>query len=173
MLKPDADLKKIVNNGPNDKDTGDIFNMIPDDVKNFARANEKMVLNPVSYSHIKRDGNYFTPHGSSILDRVMKDIMYRDKLREAQFAVASRQVSPTEHWTVGEAGDPADPSEITDLRNVLGAMWTDPNRAIVTHHAVHANLIGGPSNILQLGAEFDRIDATILAGLIVSRQFLS
>lgn len=166
-------VKKIVTNGPNHLDTGELYKRLPPDVIAHVRSGNKMVLPAIVASHLKRDGFYFEPHSKSIIDRVMKDLMYRDKMREAQFAVASRHISPTELYLIGEPGDPADQVEIQNFKDILAQTWTDPNRAIVYHHALRAEMIGGGGNILNLGPEFERVEANIFAGLMMSRQFLS
>ena len=92
MMKPDADLKKIVTNGPKDKNTGPLYHDLPPDIIDLVKKNKDIPLEPLQVSHVKRTGNPFNVRGESIISRVMFSLMYRDKLKDAQWAIADRHV---------------------------------------------------------------------------------
>lgn len=91
-LEPDADLKKIINNGPNHPNTGDLFRNIPADVIDNVRRNKNIELHPLQVSHFKREVNAFNVRGESIISRVLQDLMYMDKIRDGQYAIADRHI---------------------------------------------------------------------------------
>ena len=171
-LQPDGDLKKIVQNGPNNPHTGELYRNIPQDIIDYVRANKTIPLHPLQVSHFKREGNPFNVRGESIISRVLQDLMYLDKLRDAQYHIADRHVVPTELYLVGESGNEADEAELQDFQNVLAQTWTSFNRAIVWHHALKAEWLGASGKILPLSQEYEYIEKRILSGLMMNRAFL-
>jgi len=133
---PDPITKRIVANGPNDPNTGEIYRNMPEDVIYYVMRDEPMPLDPICASHVKSMGNVHNERGTPLLLACFKLLMYREKLREAQYAIADRHVTPKEFYMIGEAGEPADQEELNSFKDALEASWTQPNQAIVWHHAL-------------------------------------
>lgn len=91
-LKFSDTLKDIVKNGPQDPETGELYESVPTDVKDLIRQEKDMVLTQTQASHIKYFGSYYEKRGRSIIDRALGWLMYRDKLKSAQYAVADRHI---------------------------------------------------------------------------------
>ena len=92
-LTPTDSLKKLVEGGPNDPKTGELYKNLPPDIIEGIKVG-KIELGDVQISHIKRPGIYFNTRGTSIIDCILKALMYRDKLRSAQYSIADRHISP-------------------------------------------------------------------------------
>lgn len=135
-LEPDADLKKIVDHGPSHPNTGPLYRNIPSDVIDAVKKGISIPLHPLQASHFKREVNAFNVRGESIISRVLQDLMYLDKLRDAQYAIADRHVTPKEFYMIGEPGDPADEAELADFENILQQTYFSPNTAVIYHHAL-------------------------------------
>lgn len=172
-LKPDADLKKIVNNGANSKETGDLYKALPSDIIDAVKSNKDIMLPQVQVSHVKRSHNPFNVRGESIIARVIHTLMYEAKLKDAQYTIADRHVTPKEFYMIGEPGDPADQLEIENFRSLLATTWTNPNQAIIWHHALRIQWEGASGRILPLQGEFDQIQRDLMNGLGISEAFLN
>lgn len=135
-LLPNPMLKRIVENGPADPNTGELFAQIPSDVIAYVRQNIPMPLDPTCASYTKILGNPHNERATPLLMSTMKLLMYRDKLRSAQYAIADRHVTPKEFYMIGEPGDPASQEEIDAFKEILMSTWTQPNQAIIYHHAL-------------------------------------
>ena len=171
LMNADADMKKIVEQGPNDSNTGELYHKLPSDIIDSVRRDEPIKLNSVQASHFKRETNAFQLRGSSMVQRVLPILMYRDKLRDAQFAIAERHLTPKEFYLIGDAENPAEPEEIEAFRNLLASTWTDPNLAIVWHHALQIHIEGTEGKLLNVGKELDTLERELLSGLMMSRAF--
>lgn len=125
--------QKIIDQGPNHPVTGSIFRELPQDIVMAARARRPLELSPLQVAHCKR-GSPFALRGESIIERVFPLLMYRDKLRSAQYSIADRHISPTEIWKVGESGDPADQAEIESFRDLIASQYNDTNRCFHPSH---------------------------------------
>ena len=171
-LLPNPMLKRIIENGPADPNTGDLYDQIPSDVIAYVKQNVPMPLDPTCASYVKILGNPHNERATPLLMSCFKMLMYKDKLRSAQYAIADRHITPKEFYMIGEPGDPASQEEIEAFRDTLMATWTQPNQAIVYHHALQIRWEGAQGRMLPLQAEFDDVEKHILAGLMTSRAFL-
>jgi len=172
-LQPDADLLTIVERGPNDPATGPLFKALPGDIIEYVKQRKDIPLDPLQASHFKRSTNYLNVRGESILSRIIQDLMYLDKLRDAQWAIADRHITPKEFYLIGEPDNPADDSEIAAFQSILATQWQSPNQAYVWHHAVKIQWEGASGRILPLQPEFDFIERRILSGLGINKSMLS
>lgn len=171
-LQPDADLLTIVERGPNDKTTGVLYQNLPADVVDYVKAKQDIPLDMLQVSHFKRSPNYFNVRGESVLSRIMQDLMYLDKLRDAQWAIADRHITPREFYLIGEPDYPADQSEIDAFQNMLSLQWNQPNQAYVWHHAVKIQWEGASGRVLPLQPEFEFIEKRVLAGLGINKSMI-
>jgi len=173
FLEFSKEIKEIINNGPNHKVTGKLYNLLPPDVITRCKNGEKLPLNSIQVSRIKRTGNYFQIRGTSIIDRCFKWLMLRDKLRSAQYAIADRHVTPAEFYLLGEPGQPATQEEIDNFRDILLSQWSSPNKAIVYHHAVRIQWEGASGRILPLQPEFEYIDKQLCIALLINEGIVT
>ena len=171
-LQPDETLKKIIDAGPYNPETGDLYQKMPSDIVDCVRRDIPIQLNPVQASHFKRSTNPFQLRGTSLVLRVLPLLMYRDKLRDAQFSISERHLTPKEIYKIGTDDNPADEDEIEAFRNLLAATWTDPNLAIVWHHALQTEIHGPNEKLLNIGPELDAIEREMLTGLMLNKAFL-
>jgi hypothetical protein len=166
-------IKDVVDGGPSDEKTGELYKKLPEDVKAACKKDGKMDLNPIQVSRIKRTGDYFSVRGTSIIDSAFKWLMYRDKLRSAQYAVADRHITPKEFYMIGEPGAPGTQEEIDNLSALLAAQWTQPNAAIVYHHALRIQWEGANGKILAIGPEFTYIDKQLAIALLINEGIVT
>lgn len=163
--------QKIVEQGPNHPITGSIYRELPPDIIMAAKARRPLELSPLQVSHVKR-GSPFAIRGESILERVFPLLMYKDKLRSAQYSIADRHISPTEVWKVGETGDPADNEELQAFQELLASQYNDTNRSIIWHHALQYQVEGANGKIMPIWQEMEPLDNEILAGLLLNKSLI-
>jgi hypothetical protein len=107
--------------------------------------------------------------GQSILDRVLRTLMYREKLRQAQTQIASRAMTPKRIvW-----GDKISELDVMDLREQVDLSLVDPDYSIVANYEVHWEEMGSKDRLLDLSSEYEITDKQLYAGLGVTESLLS
>ena len=171
FLTPDAAISKIVAAGPGDEKTGSLYKQIPLDVIEACKSKKPMQLNDLQVSHFKRQGDPFNLRGESLLTRILHIMAYRDKLREAQYSICDRHLTPREIYCIGDKDQPADEEELQNFADLLAETFMDPNQAIVWHHALNPQVIGTADKVMPLRQEFTQIEEEMLTGLMISKAF--
>ena len=107
--------------------------------------------------------------GQSILDRVLRTLMYREKLRQAQTQIASRAMTPKRIvW-----GDKISELDVMDLREQVDLSLVDPDYSIVANYEIHWEEMGSRDRLLDLSGEYEITDKQLYAGLGVTESLLS
>lgn len=127
-------------------------------------------LDPFNLSHLARLGNPYDVRGTSIVLGCVKDLLYEEQLREAQYAIAGGIVRPREIWKLG-IKDEYMPTEtdLMALRQLLRSAEYDPNFAIISHHGLDVDFIGAERRILPIHPELEDIENRVLTRLYTSR----
>lgn len=107
--------------------------------------------------------------GASLLDRCLRTLMYREKLRQAQTLIASRNMTPKRLvW-----GENLSEGDTDDLREQVDLSLVDPDYSIVTNYEVHWEEIGSKDRLLDLSSEYEITDKQLFAGLGVTESLLN
>jgi hypothetical protein len=107
--------------------------------------------------------------GASILDRCLRTLYYREKLRQAQTQIASRAMTPKRIvW-----GENLDEGGVEDLREQVDLALVDPDYSIVTNYEVHWEEMGSRDRLLDLSSEYEQTDKQLFAGLGVTESLLN
>ncbi|MDD5650229.1 MAG: hypothetical protein PHF86_07435 [Candidatus Nanoarchaeia archaeon] len=172
-LTPNEQMKKIINNGPSNPKTGSLYQAIPDDVRELVQAGKKIPLNtnPSHGSHVAHIAYKMADYdlvGTGIVERNFKTLVYKDRLRQSQDAIASRHLTP-KHLIWAESSGMADLSQI---REQVDNAFADPDYAIITNYELHWDLIGTSQGLMGLEAEWGWINEELLIGLMVNKSFL-
>lgn len=107
--------------------------------------------------------------GQSILDRCLRTLTYREKLRQAQTSIASRAMTP-KRIVWGEGLSDAD---VDDLREQVDLSLVDPDYSIVANYEVHWEEMGSRDRLLDLSAEYEQTERRLLTGLGVTESLMS
>ena len=172
-LEPDKDLIKIVEKGPSDEKTGELYQSIPPDIIDAVKKKQNIPIPQLQVSHFKREINPFVARGESILSCCLNDLMYYDKLIDGQVAIIDRHIMPKEIWKIGEPDNPADSAEIQNFQELLAAQYHAPNQAYVTHHAIQFQMEGAGGRVLPLQPEFENINKRLFAGLGINESMIT
>jgi hypothetical protein len=174
-LIPDSKTKDIIARA----DSGDeraerIVRGMPSEVVEAIRGGSNIPLNtdPDAGSfvyYMARKKSQYEPRGHSMLERCLRDLVYRDKLRQAQSSIADRHMTPIRlvHVADGSAQD------VDALRDQVDLALQDPDYSIVTNFEVVWNEMGSNGRLLELSSEYDMSDRRLYAGLGVTESLLS
>jgi hypothetical protein len=174
-LIPDSKTKAIIEKyQQGDKDAKRIVESMPVDVVKAVVEGSNIPLNtdPMAGSYIyclvNRKSDY-DPQGRSILERCMRILVYRDKLRQAQTSIASRHMTPI-RIVYGEDLDIAD---VEALREQVDMALQDPDYSIIANFEIRWEEMGADGRLLDLSSEYDLTDRQLYAGLGVTEGLLS
>jgi len=150
----------------------EIFDSIPDNVKELIRSRRPIKLDNLSVTHLKFGGSPYQPYGTSLIRRLFPVLAYRDKLRQAQWIVAERHILPVKIVTLGSPERPASDDEITDAMEQLAVIANDPVQTIIAHDQFKLEWVGANGKVLQLTNEFDQIMQELQVGLQLNSALL-
>ena len=119
--------------------------------------------------YLARKKSQYEPRGHSILERCIRTLVYRDKLRQAQTSIASRHMTP---FRLVYAED-MDEHDTDALRDQVDLALQDPDYTIVTNFQVSWEEMGADQRLLELSSEYDLTDRQLYAGLGVTESLLS
>jgi hypothetical protein len=171
----DAKTRDIINkSNQGDERAQRLVSSMPKEIIEAASAGNNIPLNtdPDAGSciyYLARKRSPYEPRGTSMLQRVMRDLVHRDKLRQAQASIASRHMTPIRIVTAVDA----DSADIDELRDQVDLALMDPDYSIVTNYEIQWNEMGSDQRLLELSSEFENIDRRMYAGLGVTESLLS
>ena len=172
-LIPDAQIINIVNGGPAGE-YGEIYNQLPEDVIRQVKMNRNIRLDNRLVSHIAHKAAQYETWGTPIMMRCFKTLIYKDKLRSAQDAIANRHIMPLRVAKIGAPGEPMPSQEdIDSFRDVLQQADDDPNFFLVYHYGLQFDYVGSSGKILPLNQEFDFIQKELMNALGINQAMLN
>jgi len=174
-LIPDSKTRDIIEKAKQgDPDAVRIVKSMPPDVVNAIAVGENIPLNtdPMAGSFVHYVANRksdYDPRGRSILERCMRALVYRDKLRQAQTSIASRHMTPIRIVS----GEDLDASDVEALREQVDMALQDPDYSIIANFEVRWEEMGADQRLLDLSSEYDLTDRQLYSGLGVTEGLLS
>lgn len=121
-------------------------------------------IDPFNIRQVARKASPYDLRGTPILLRALKDLLYEDKLREAQYAIADSKIYPKEIWRLGDDQWIPSEEELNDFRKLLSDAAHDPVFSIVTHKGVNVTFEGAAGRLLPIVPEFEFVkDRTLIA----------
>ena len=168
-LEPDEMLKALVNS--NEPEDIEIKQELDPIVIAAVMMGQNIKIDPYNVEQIARKASPYEPRGTSIVLRCLKDLLYEDKLREAQYAVADGMITPKVIWKLGDPVNGYMPSQddLMDFRTLLQAQAHDPLAAIITHYGLSLDYVGAQGKILPIVPEFEFIEDRILTALYTNK----
>lgn len=98
-LQPDEHLKRIVSSGQ----PRELYEQLPPQLIKYIRLGQEIPLSTNNVFHLAHNKAPYETLGRSIIKRILKTLIYEDRMSQANFAIATRQVIPI---TVVKLGDP-------------------------------------------------------------------
>lgn len=168
-LEPDELLKSLVqSNEPEDIEIKQALDPV---VVSAVMMGQNIRIDPFNTEQIARKASPYEPRGTSIVLRIIKDLLYEDKLRDAQYSVADGMITPKVLYKLGDPNNGYMPTteDLMDFRALLQAQAHDPLAAIVTHYGLSLEYVGAYGKILPIVPEFQFIEDRILTGLYTNK----
>lgn len=146
---------------------------VPSEVKDMIQQEGKIPLNqdPTKGSyviHFARKKAGYELHGRSILQRCLRTVIYREKLRQVQSTIASRNMTPKTLVVAPEVPI----SEIATLRAHIDEAKADPDYSVVVNYECQWNEIGSEGRLLVLDGEWQHTNSDLAIGLGFSPEIL-
>lgn len=142
-------------------------------VKNELESNGAITMNQNAYQgsyviHFARKKSGYETHGRSTLQSCMRAIIYREKLRQVQTTLASRNMTPINLITAPGVSE----MQVAELRAHADEAIADPDYTIVTNYEVFWNKIDSQGRLLGLADEWSHTNANLAIGLGFSPEIL-
>lgn len=154
------------------------YDKIPDIIKEAVRKEEMVVLNPNNIYHMARPSDSMddTCWGTPVIANVMKLLLYRNVLRQAQEAIAREHIVPFrifyfENTPTYNPGGNMD-NVVQSFSAELVKSTRDPNYKVISPVPVGVLNLGGQGKALMLTPEIEQVQSEILAGMGVPREFI-
>jgi hypothetical protein len=146
---------------------------VSNEIKDVLQEKGSLPLNTDPYSgsyliHFARKKSGYELHGRSILQRCMRTCIYREKLRQVQSTLASRNMTPKR--LIIAPGIPA--SEVLTLRAHIDEAVADPDYTVVVNYECTWNEIGSEGRLLALDSEWQHTNSDLAIGLGFSPEIL-
>ena len=171
--EPPQELKQLVHN-QSDR-VQDIMETIDPVVLERVMANERIPLDEKNVTSLIRRASPYDTRGTSIVLRAIKDLLYEDKLREVQYAIADHHITPVQLWKLGDVASGYMPTDedLNNFRALLMAGAHDPLFTIVSHSAVSLELIGYTGSLLPVIPEFEWVEQRVMTALYTNKSMTS
>jgi hypothetical protein len=146
---------------------------VPSEVKEKIQLEGKIPLNqdPMKGSyviHFARKKSGYELHGRSILQRCIRTVIYREKLRQVQSTLASRNMTPKS--LIIAPGIPA--NEVIALRAHVDEAKADPDYSVVLNYECRWDEIGSEGRLLALDGEWQHTNSDLAIGMGLSPEIL-
>lgn len=166
-------LREIINRGHTDQRTGVLAETIPEEVRDLVMKGKNIPLsvqiNESHVSHITRKMGDYEVLGTSLIERNFKALVYKDRLRRSQDAIAVRHLTPKHLiWTDSNANN----VDVEAIREQVEQALIDPDYAIVTNFQINWELVGTNQSLMQLSAEWEWINDELMIGLMLNKSFV-
>jgi len=174
-LIPDSKTKSVIEQADQaDERAIKVMESMPPDIVMAVREGANVPLNTDSeagsfYYFMANRVSQYEPRGHSKLERCIRTLVYKDKLRQAQTSISSRHMTPI-RLVYAEGMNEADTEA---LRDQIDLALQDPDYSIVTNFQVTWEEMTPQGRLLELSSEYDLINRELYAGLGVTESLLS
>ena len=174
LIPSDRDRALIEQANLGDPVAEEMANEMPEEVREFIGSGRLIPLgtdpDEGSFVHMlsgrKQAGEEL---GQSILDRCLRTLYYREKLRQAQTQIASRAMTPKRIVWAEDISD----ADANNLREQVDLSLVDPDYSIVANYEVHWEEMGSKDRLLDLSTEYEQTERRLRTGLGVTESLLS
>lgn len=168
-LVPDDTIKNFVQS--RDSHDLEIMAKMDPEILSAIRTGQKLILDNFAIDMLARAVLPVSAkencRGVPIGLRVIKDLIYEDKLREAQYSIAEGHITPVKIWKIGSAESfLPDEEYLKQFRELLIEAEHDPMFEIVTHYAVSLDVVGSQGKYAPLDKELTQTSRRVLTGMM-------
>jgi len=174
-LVPDSKSKDVVNKAQQgDLRAAGIVDSMSNDIVEAILQGENLPLNtdPDAGSfvyYLARKRSQYEERGTSILQRCMRTLVFRDKVRQSLTSIASRHMTPYRLVWAEDMND----DQTEELREQVDLALQDPDYSIITSFQVNWEEMGADQRLPDWSWVWDFTDRQLYAGLGVTEGLLS
>lgn len=166
-LIPDDELKMFIMS--TDEASERKKQQMPQEVIDAVTQGKNIQINPFNLMVMMKKQAEYNPRGTSIVLRALKDLLYEDKIREAQYAIADRCVLPKEIWKIGDKDYLPSAAKLKAFAELIRQLEDMPKFNLVTHYAVNYEVIGAVGKFPNLASEFDWVEKRVLTAMFTNK----
>jgi hypothetical protein len=119
--------------------------------------------------YLARKKSQYDPHGKSLLQRCLRTLVFRDKVRQSLTSIASRHMTPYRLIY----GEDMDDLQTEALREQVDLALQDPDYSIITNFQVNWEEMGADQRLPDWSWVYELTDRQMYAGLGVTESLLS
>jgi hypothetical protein len=170
---PTDDMKKLAVS--NDPHAAERKEKVPPIILDSIKAGKNIPLSSESVSYIFRQTDPSANRGTPIIQCCFKALIYQDKIRLAQMAIADRYHFPIEMWTLGDLAQNIlpTPTDLTNARNLINAALQSPPFSIVVPPILKYEALSVRDKLLPVKDDYDYLQDQIFVGLGVNRTLMT
>lgn len=172
-LIPSDELKSLVHSTK--PETQQLKKRLPEEVVRKVLTGKNIILESDEITHIARRSNPYDVRGTSIISRILRLMMYEDKLREAQITIADNFIYPLKVFKLGDPKKGWIPNETHQraLAQMLQQATFDPNFSLIYHYGLQVDYVTVADKTMRLEKEWSDIAEKKMIALGVGKGFLS
>ena len=174
-LIPDDETKSVVSQAfQGDEEALRIVQSMPETVVEsvYFGRNIPLGTDPDAGSfvhHMARKKSQYEARGISMLEPILRTLVYRDKLRQAQTSIASRHMTPYRIiWA-----ENMNPEQTEELREQVDLALMDPDYSVITNFQVNWEERGAEQRLLNLDSEYEVSNRELFAGTGMTEGILT
>jgi hypothetical protein len=173
-LTADSKTKELIKNAAaGDEEAAEQVEHIPADIREYIAQDENIPLGTDPYEgsfvhHLSWRKSAYDPNGISLVERCLRYLMYREKLRQTQTQIADRAMTPKRLIWAEDLSE----EDLEDLRTQVDSAMVDPDFSIITNYEVHWTDIGAKERLLDINTEFEMTNKLLYIGLGVTESLL-
>jgi len=174
-LVPDSKTKGVINKAQQgDEIAQRIVRSMPLDIVDAIMAGRNLPMNtdPDAGSfcyYMARKKSPYEAHGKSVLQRCLRTLIFRDKVRQSLTSIASRHMTPYRLIYAEDMND----EQTEALREQVDLALQDPDFSVVTNFQVNWEEMGADQRLPDWSWVYDLTDRQLYAGLGVTESLLS
>jgi len=174
-LIPDSKTKDAVNKAQGgDLQMKRVVASYPSDIVQAIEEGRNVPLNTdpdagTFVHYLARKRSDYEDHGKSILQRCLRTLVFRDKVRQSLTSIASRHMTPYRLITAEDMND----DQTEALREQVDLALQDPDYSIIANYAVTWEEMGADQRLPDWSWVWDVTDRQLYAGLGVTESLLS
>jgi len=170
-MKVPEKYKEVKRKSIQDPRYRDIWESYDPIIQQCVQSGKDIPLSENNVYGLQRLVHSYHDRGTSQVLRVIKDLLYEDKLRNAQMAVADGHITPIEHWTVGDIsqGFKATQEDLDVYNQLIMEGEHQDFFHIVTPDYVKYETHSPTNGLLNIIPEIEQIHDRVREGLYVNK----
>ena len=168
------ELRELYQRSMGDPRFREVFDALDPEIRNCVVTGRQIPIDANNIFAMQRLVSPYEKRGTSIVVRVLKWLLFEDKLRTAQMATADGHITPIQLWQLGDVsmGYLPNQEDLDAFNEVLAQAEHQDFFQLVTHAALKYQAVVPSQGMMDIGAQFDKCKERILIGLYASDAWM-